>query len=188
VGWTRYRSPFMWALDFIGGIELDLFSVIGATIGVLGCAMGGFRLYLHWRSNHLDQASLKISAVMGLSKNSENPDAHPYLKITLRNAGRRLVYVHDIWVQVPGTEEILKNTSEQSIEITEERINLSHSISDMPILLEEHGMREINFDPFSNTIATHLGVEQVSLKVEDSLGGIHETSFIPCHVSENRQN
>ena len=74
------------------------------------------------------------------------------------------------------------------ISLIEERIDLSHSISDMPILLEEHGMREINFDPFSNTIATHLGVEQVSLKVEDSLGGIHETSFIPCHVPENIKN
>jgi hypothetical protein len=169
-------------------LELDLLSIIGATTVVLGCVMGGFSLYLHWRSSHLDQSRIKISAVMGLSKNRENTDAHPFLKITLRNVGRRLVYVHDIWVQVPGVEEVLKNTAEQSIEIIEERIDLSHSISDMPILLEEHGMREINFDPFSNTIATHLGVEQVSLKVEDSLGGIHETSFIPCHVPENIKN
>lgn len=167
---------------------MDPLAIIGATTGVLGCLMGGISLYLHWRSSHLDQASLKISAVMGISQNTEFTAPHPFLKINLRNVGRRVVYIRDIWIHVLGVEEILENTSEKSIEISEERISLSNSLSDMPILLKEHEMHEINIDPFSNTIAGYLGINQVALKVEDSLGGIHETSFIPCHVPENIQN
>ena len=164
----------------------DDLALLGAITGIFGTFLAGIGLYLHWRAHKADSAKLLISSVMGLSQ-TDNDDIHPYINITLRNAGRRIIRIHSIWVDIPEKIETITNPDGSKVPNIESRFSLYSSKENEPIILQEHEKREVKIDPFSNHFAKVFGDKEISLKVEDSLGNIHESKFFPCHVPDKSQ-
>ncbi len=164
----------------------DNLALLGAITGIFGCFLAGLGLYLHWRVYKADSAKLLISSVMGL-KQSSCAGLSPYMNITLRNSGRRIIRIHAIWVDLPEKRDTVTNSDGSEVTNIESKLNLYSSGEDEPITLQEHEKRELKTDPFSNQFAKIFGDNEISLKVEDSLGNIHESKFLPCHVPDGLQ-
>lgn len=161
-------------------MPVDPLALSGAITGVVGTVLGGVSLFLHWRTYRADRPELRIEATMGIAESAAHPESHPFLEVTLRNTGRRVMRIHDVWIDVPVKPETTINPDGTRVTLSEERVNLFGR--GRILLLEEHERFVLRHDPFPNPFAKRLGSEKVKLKVEDSLGKIHEITFQPSVV------